>query len=532
MNISRKVFLANVIIVLAATITTSAISLSVTRKEITRQVGNSLSSRVKAFQQLLDRDGRGMTVANGSLRADGVVLDGRNDLADNIKAVFGGEATIFRGDIRIATTIHKDDGSRATGTTLQGPARDTVLRRGLPYLGEATILGTPHFAAYLPLRNAGGEVIGALFVGEKQSEYLSVFDRLRYLTVMVSLVLAAVLSLAAYLVLQKTFQPLRNLVTTLKDVAEGDGNLTHRLEITRDEIGTASRYFNSFVERVHAIVISVADGTNSVASASAEMHSNTGKLAETTDAVAAQTESVSTAGEEMAATSADISRNCLVAVESAERACEMASCGATDVEDTISRMQLVNEKVRVTSERIGTLGAKSDQIGTIISTIQDIADQTNLLALNAAIEAARAGEQGRGFAVVADEVRKLAQRTTKATGEIEQTIRSIQLETALAVEVMQESALEAAKGVEDSMKSGKSLAEIIEQIRKVTQEIGQIATAAEQQSATSREISDNVHQITGIMQGAARANRETMSTAERLYQLSETLRGQICRFSY
>ncbi|HJV64371.1 MAG TPA: methyl-accepting chemotaxis protein [Geomonas sp.] len=532
MNISKKVFLANAVIVLAATITTSAISLSVTRKEITRQVGNSLSSRVKAFQQLLDTDGRGMAIVNGSLRANGVALEDKNDLPDKIKTLFGGEATIFRDDVRIATTLHKDDGSRAIGTRLQGPARETVLARGLPYLGETTVLGTPHFAAYLPLKNASGEVVGALFVGEKKSEYLSVFDRLRYLTVLVSLALAAILSLTAYLVLQNTFKPLRNLVKTLQDVAEGDGNLTRRLELTPDEIGIASKYFNTFVESVHAIVVSVAEGTNSVASASADMHDSTGKLAETTDQVAAQTESVSTAGEEMAATSADISRNCLTAVESAERACDMAGIGATDVEETINRIKLINEKVGLSSESIGTLGAKSDQIGDIISTIQDIADQTNLLALNAAIEAARAGEQGRGFAVVADEVRNLAQRTTNATREIEQTIRSIQGETAMAVQIMQESALEAAKGVEDAMKSGRSLAEIIEQIHKVTQEIGQIATAAEEQSATSREISDNVHQITGIMQGAAKANRETMSTAERLYQLSESLRGQICRFSY
>ncbi|HJV36107.1 methyl-accepting chemotaxis protein [Geomonas sp.] len=532
MNISRKVFLANVIIVLAATVTTSAISISVTKREITRQVGNSLSARVKAFQQLLDKDSRGMTSVDGSLQANGVALEGRNDLTDNMKSIFGGEATIFRNDVRIATTIKKDDGSRAIGTTMQGPARDMVITRGLPFLGEATILGTPHFAAYLPLKNARGEVIGALFVGEKKSEYLSVFDHLRYMTIMVSLVLAGVLSLLAFLVLKKAFTPLRNLVQTLQDVAEGDGNLTRRLEVSHDEIGTASRYFNKFVESVHSIVVSVADSTNSVACASADMHDNTGKLAETTEAVAAQTEYVATAGEEMAATSADISHNCLAAVASAERACDLASRGASDVEGTINRMKHINEKVRITSESISTLGSRSEEIGDVISTIQDIADQTNLLALNAAIEAARAGDQGRGFAVVADEVRNLAQRTTNATKEIETTIRSIQLETAMAVQVMQESAQEAARGMEESIKSGKSQAEIIEQIRKVTCEIGQIATAAEEQSATSREISNNVHQITGIMQGAAKANRETMSTAEKLHQLSENLKGQICRFSY
>jgi methyl-accepting chemotaxis protein len=335
MKISNKILIANIAIVLIATISTSAISLYVTKKEINRQVTVSLNGRLKAFRELLAPKGHPIRLADGKLQADGTVLDGNNEIAEKLKELFGGEATIFNHDIRVATTIKKDDGSRAVGTALQGPAREAVIEKGEVYLGEAVVLGTPHFAAYMPIKDEAGAVIGALFVGEKKSEYLAVFDQLKYLTICLATALAGLLSLAGYLVLQKALVPLRNLVGTLQDVAEGDGNLTHRLEAGSDEIGVASRYFNTFIERVHSIVLNVADNTASVASASAQLHSSTGKLAETTDDVAAQATNVSTAGEQMAATSAEISKSCIHAVDSAQRACDMATVGATDVEQTI-----------------------------------------------------------------------------------------------------------------------------------------------------------------------------------------------------
>ncbi len=198
--------------------------------------------------------------------------------------------------------------------------------------------------------------------------------------------------------------------------------------------------------------------------------------------------------------------------------------------DAIQEMGIIVKRVKQTATRIDALGTRSEQIGEIIGTIEDIADQTNLLALNAAIEAARAGEQGRGFAVVADEVRALAERTTRATKEIGEMIKAIQSETREAVLSMEEGVKEAEKGAVSSEKSGESLKEILEQINEVTMQINQIATAAEQQTATTTEITSNIHQVTEVVHQSARGADETSSAAAQLAEQSNQLQTLVTRF--
>ena len=193
-------------------------------------------------------------------------------------------------------------------------------------------------------------------------------------------------------------------------------------------------------------------------------------------------------------------------------------------------MARIAEQVQNAAEAIESLGSRSDQIGAIVGTIEDIADQTNLLALNAAIEAARAGEQGRGFAVVADEVRALAERTTRATREIGDMIKAIQKETKIAVETMKEGVFEVAKGTEDAARSGEALQQILHQIGEVTHQVNQIATAAEEQTATTSEISSNIHMITDGFNKASKTAKETSDETGRLNKSSEDLQETVRRF--
>jgi methyl-accepting chemotaxis protein len=246
--------------------------------------------------------------------------------------------------------------------------------------------------------------------------------------------------------------------------------------------------------------------------------------------VSAQAATVATAGEEMSATSGDIAQNCQLAAEGSQQASSAAVSGSQVVSETITVMHSISERVTNSAKAVESLGARSDQIGAIVGTIEDIADQTNLLALNAAIEAARAGEQGRGFAVVADEVRALAERTTKATREIGGMIKAIQQETKGAVVAMEEGVHEVSKGTEKAAESGQALEQILQQINDVTTQIHQVATAAEEQTATTSEISNNMHQITEVVSQTASGAQESAAAAHQLAELAEDLRRIVKQF--
>jgi methyl-accepting chemotaxis protein len=245
----------------------------------------------------------------------------------------------------------------------------------------------------------------------------------------------------------------------------------------------------------------------------------------------AQTSTVATACEEMVATSSGIAQSCNMAAESSRQGSDLATEGAYVVQETVTGMNRISERVKETAATLEKLGARSDQIGEIVGTIEDIADQTNLLALNAAIEAARAGEQGRGFAVVADEVRALAERTTKATKEIAQMIKAIQHETTGAVAAMEEGVKEVERGTRDAAKSGTALDDILNQINAVSMEINQIATAAEEQTATTTEINNNLQQIAEVVQMSGSSSNEAATAAKDLMAQAEEMHRLVGRFT-
>jgi hypothetical protein len=274
----------------------------------------------------------------------------------------------------------------------------------------------------------------------------------------------------------------------------------------------------------------VSRNTDSLAAAGEEISATSRQQTQGVELQKDQTNQVATAMQEMASTVQQVSENSNNAATASQKAAEAAHQGGKVVEETLSRMRAIAQSVGETAKKVQELGNRSEQIGRIIGVIDDIADQTNLLALNAAIEAARAGEQGRGFAVVADEVRKLAERTSSATKEITDMIRSIQAETKSAVTAMEAGTKEVALGVELTTQAGSSLHDIIQMSEQVGDMVTHIATAATQQSAATEQINGSIEQIAKITAASAANAQQTTSTLEDLATLAANLQQLVGQF--
>ncbi len=335
-----------------------------------------------------------------------------------------------------------------------------------------------------------------------------------------------------YVLVQKfVLTPLGGLTTISRDIAQGQGDLTKRVPVTsQDEIGELARYFNLFIEKMQKSMVQVSEATNRIASSAAELSATSEELSHSTDGQNSRMVQSASAVEEMTMTASEVARNSTEAARIAQDTSETAKTGHEVMTQTVAGMQQVSDAVGQSANIITTLGQSSDQIGEIVRTIEDIADQTNLLALNAAIEAARAGEQGRGFAVVADEVRKLAERTTKATKEIGDMIRQIQQDTKSAVSSMEDGTQRVMGGVELANKTGDALEKIQSMVNQTTSMIQQIADAAEEQSSATRQIASDLEAVAQSSKEASGGVSESARASHDLSVLATDLQSLVSMF--
>jgi len=345
--------------------------------------------------------------------------------------------------------------------------------------------------------------------------------------------IVAVFLVAVYWLLHLfVLKPLHALTAIAHDIAQGEGDLTKRVPVGSgsDEITVLASDFNVFIQKIHGAVSLVNQASNRLTTSTLQLSSTADHVVRSAEGQDARAMQSSSAIEHMTMTAGDVARNSTEAARIAQETAEMAQSGQAVMMETVTGIQEISSAVGQAATIITTLGRSSDQIGEIVRVIEDIADQTNLLALNAAIEAARAGEQGRGFAVVADEVRKLAERTTKATKEIGDMIRQIQQDTKSAVATMDQGTNQVGEGVKLANKTGEALSTIHAMVNETAGMVQQIASVAEEQSETTSQIAGDLESMTQTTRQTTNSMAESAQACHELNTLAGDLQKTLSVF--
>ncbi|WP_244895325.1 methyl-accepting chemotaxis protein [Evansella clarkii] len=466
------------------------------------------------------------------------------EIADHIGETIGGLVTVFQHRQPITTNL-LIEGERAISSEATGQVVDVVLTEGNNLYGEADVLGTDMQTGYMPIMDINGEVIGMIFVGASQ-EFIN--ETVSGVMKVVFIVLAVIITfgvLMFYLISKKMARRLESLNKVMLKAGEGDFTADVK-DDSRDEIGQLAAGFTKMKKDLKALIQQVAGTSEHLAASSEQLAASaeetnkaTGDISDSVQQVASGSEQQADSTKNVQGIVSDITSGMeeiasyiQTVSQSSVQSAEKAEQGSGVIVETVSQMNKIQEKTSSTAAIIEQLGSKSDKIGEIVSLITDVADQTNLLALNAAIEAARAGEHGKGFAVVADEVRKLAEQSRDSAQQISSVIRGIQEDIDESVVSMGEGRTAVSEGIGYVNKAGSTFQDLIQDINLVSTQVEEVSASVQEISAGAgamvtaiQETSEISEASAGYTQNVAAAVEEQTASIDEISAAAETLAG-------